>query len=238
MAWTEDGWLRIVGGGNLVRTEAEAPALPEFKASELPDLDDFDSDSLGIQYYTPRIATSGFCDLTSRKGWLRMRGSQSLSSTDKVSLIARKLTSLNASVMTKMDFDPDIYQHSAGLVFYYDCLNYVFFRKYWSQTLQGSALSITEVSRGIRDNHNEYRIPAPEGIVWMKLDINERTFRFSWSDDGSSWNAIGEGFQTYKLSDEYSEYGEFTGSMVGITCKDSMFRRKSADFDFFSYEVK
>ena len=238
MEWTKDGWLRMAGGGNLVKIETEGPDLPEFDAAVIDSFDDFDSDSPGIQYYSPRIASSEFCDLTSRPGWLRLRGMQSLSSTDKVSLLARKLTGLNATVMTKMDHHPDLYQHSAGLVFYYDCLNYVFLRKYWSRTLQGPALSITEVSRGVRDNHNEYRVPAPDGTVWLKLDIEERTFRFSWSDDGCRWNTVGDAFRTYKLSDEYSAYGEFTGSMVGIACIDSMYRSKCADFDFFSYEEK
>ena len=235
MEWTDDGWLRIAGGGNLVRLETEEPDLPHFEAMPFPEMDDFEDTELRTGYYTPRIDPMTFCDLAARPGWLRMRGQQSLSSTDRVSLVARKLTSLNAHVTTLMEFDPDIYQHSAGLVFYYDCLNYVWLRKYWSQTLDGPALSITEVSQGTRDNHNEYRVPCEDGAVWMRLDIHGRMFTFSWSSDGETWHRIGREFETSHLSDEYSAYGEFTGSMVGIACKDSMFRSKYADFDFFRY---
>lgn len=35
--------------------------------------------------------------------------------------------------------------------------------------------------------------------------------------------------------DEYCKYGEFTGTMVGVTCADRMKHEKYADFDFFEY---
>ena len=38
-----------------------------------------------------------------------------------------------------------------------------------------------------------------------------------------------------KFSDEYSEFGEFTGTFVGITCGDRMLHQHTADFDFFEY---
>ena len=42
-------------------------------------------------------------------------------------------------------------------------------------------------------------------------------------------------FDTTRFSDEYCEYGEFTGTFVGLTCADRMYHRKCADFDFFEY---
>lgn len=35
--------------------------------------------------------------------------------------------------------------------------------------------------------------------------------------------------------DEYCKYGEFTGTMVGITCADRVKHQHYADFDFFEY---
>ena len=117
-------------------------------------------------------------------------------------------------------------------------MNYVWLRKYWSETLGAPALSVVEVSRGIRNNHNEFRAPAPSGDVWLRLVITERAFRMQWSSDGNSWTDIGCEFDTWHLSDEYSAWGEFTGSMVGIACTDAMYHSKYADFDFFQYVVK
>ena len=42
-------------------------------------------------------------------------------------------------------------------------------------------------------------------------------------------------FDDFKLSDEYCQYGEFTGAMAGIFREDRMLHRKYADFDFFEY---
>lgn len=78
--------------------------------------------------------------------------------------------------------------------------------------------------------------PAPEGPVWLRLRIEGRRFGFSWSADGEAWTAIGPDFATWRLSDEHSGYGEFTGTMVGLACVDAMLRSQCADFDFLDCE--
>ena len=74
-------------------------------------------------------------------------------------------------------------------------------------------------------------------LIWMKLKISGRTSQFFWSFDGKEYTEIGPCFDTTKFSDEYSEFGEFTGTFVGITCGDRMMHSHTADFDFFDYEA-
>lgn len=233
MEWTPDGWLRMNGGGNLVRPETEESGLPPFTAEILPERDDFNLPELSIGWYAPRIDPAGFTDLNARPGWVRLRGQQSLSSTDRVSLLVRKLTALHSEITTKMDFSPEIYQHSAGLTLYYDSMNYIWLRKYWSGTLNAPALSVMGVERGTKTDYE--RIPAPNGSVWFRILLEGRTFHCLWSENGDEWQRIGPEFQTWRLSDEYSGYGEFTGTMFGIACTDSMFHSHCADFDFLIY---
>ena len=235
MEWTDDGWLQMSGGGNLVREESEESGSPYFAAKEIPAKDGFETGRLAAGWYAPRIDPADFTDLSVRPGWVRMRGQQSLSSLDRVSLLARKLTDLHASVTTVMEFSPEIYQHSAGLVIYYDNMNYVWLRKYYSEALGCPAFIVTEVDRGVKKDHKDSRVPAPEGAVFMRLDIDGRDLCFSWSADGADWHRIGPEFPTWHLSDEHSGYGEFTGTMVGIACTDAMYHRQYADFDFFEY---
>ena len=52
---------------------------------------------------------------------------------------------------------------------------------------------------------------------------------------GEKYEKIGRIFDTTRFSDEYCKYGEFTGTMVGITCADRVLHKKCADFDFFEY---
>lgn len=235
MTWTEDGWLRLACGGNLAQTEVEGSALPDWKGASIPDFDDFDGDTLGLQYYAPRIAPGGFCDLKSRPGWLRMRGQEAGTSLNRVSLLARKLTSVNAEIVTKMEFDPEIHQHSAGLMLYYDNMNFAYLRKYWSEKLGGPAISVLRLDNGKKTDYNSAQRTPAGGTLWLKLRIQNRESCFLWSHDGANWENIGPVFDNSEFSDEYSEYGEFTGCFVGLACADRVQHRKTADFDFFSY---
>ncbi len=235
MTWTEEGWLRMADGSRLAKEETPEPCLPEVPLPQPPAFDGFDSTTLGNFYYAPRIMPQRFVDLTARPGWLRMRGQESRTSLNKVSILARKLTSVHARITTKMEFQPETYQHSAGLILYYDNMNYVNLRKYHSDTLGCSALGITRLENGEREVLLDTRIPVEEGPLWLRMTIDGRAVQFSWSADGEDYRPIGPVFDATKYSDEYCKFGEFTGAMVGITCADRLQHQKYADFDFFEY---
>ena len=135
MMWTEDGWLRMADGSNFAKMEVEEANLPEVKLPQVPSFDDFDGEELGNWYYAPRIMPQSFADVKVRPGYVRIRGQEARTSLNKVSILARKLTSVYATITTKMEFVPEVHQHSAGLILYYDNMNYINLRKYYSETL-------------------------------------------------------------------------------------------------------
>ena len=235
MKWTEDDWLRMADGSNLAKEYFEPSKLPEVPVKQIPDFDDFDDETLGIQYYAPRIMPQRFVDLKSRPGYLRMRGQESRTSLNKVSILARKLTSVHATITTKMEFKPEVHQHSAGLIMYYDNMNYINLRKYYSETLGQSALSIIHLENGEKTEFLNTRIPVDDVPIYLRLHIDGRKSYFEWSYDGKDYLTIGKVFDTTKFSDEYCKYGEFTGTFVGITCADRVKHQHYADFDFFEY---
>lgn len=258
MMWTEDGWLRMNTGSKIARIQVEEPGDDHsadqslkvtaaeksifMPASRVDGLsvsykDDFDQDKLGIYYYSPRLMPDSFCSLRSRKGYLSIRGQEAPTSLNKVSLLARKLTSVNAVIETRMDFKPEVYQHSAGLIMYYDNMNFVYLRKYYSQTLEGPALALLQLENGVRKEFLDTRLAVMDLPIKMKVTIEGRQFYFSYSIDGTDFERIGKDFDTSILSDEYCKYGEFTGAFVGIICVDRMFHNKYADFDYFDYQV-
>lgn len=237
MKWTEDGWLRMADGSNLAKTEVEESSLPEYPVSQIPDFDDFDGDELGIWYYAPRIMPQSFADIKARSGYVRLRGQESRTSLNKVSILARKLTSVYAVITTKMEFIPEVHQHSAGLILYYDNMNYINLRKYYSETLGQSALSVIQLENGVKTEFLNSRIPVKDVPVYLRLNIEGRQSWFEWSYDGETYQKIGRVFDTTRFSDEYCKYGEFTGTMVGITCADRVKHRHYADFDFFDYQA-
>jgi xylan 1,4-beta-xylosidase len=236
MKWTEDGWLRMADGSNLAKTEVPEPDLPDAPVPQIPEHDDFTSPVLGIQYYAPRQMPSRFADTSSRPGYVRIRGEESRCSLNKVSLLARKLTSLHVQITCEMEFTPDTYQQSAGLILYYDNMDYVYLRKYHSDTLGKSALSVTLLDNGTKTEFVNTRTPVAEAPVYLRLLIDGRSAQFLWSYDRTSFIPIGRTFDTAHFSDEYSTFGEFTGAMVGITCADRVLHKKYADFDFFEYK--
>lgn len=234
MEWTDDGWLRLAGGGNLAKEYVEESSLPETGMPQIPDFDDFDGNELGVQYYAPRIMPVRFADIKARPGYVRLRGQEACTSLNKVSILARKLTSLHGTVTTKMEFVPEVYQHSAGLIIYYDNMNYVNLRKTWSEAAGGSVLSIIQLENGVKRELRETEVSVKEVPVYLRLVVDGRRFYFQWSYDGTEYQPIGSDFDTTKLSDEYCRYGEFTGTFVGLTCADQLLHQRYADFDFFA----
>jgi xylan 1,4-beta-xylosidase len=134
-----------------------------------------------------------------------------------------------------MEFTPEVYQHSAGLILYYDNMNYVNLRKYYSETLGRSALSIVHLENGVKTEFLNTRIAVEEKPIYLRLYVEGRKLWFEWSYDNDNYEKIGPEFDTTKFSDEYCKYGEFTGTMVGITCADRVKHKHYADFDFFEY---
>ena len=236
MKWTDDGWLRMYDDSNLAKEYVEESKLPEFKMPQIPDFDDFDGEELGIQYYAPRIKPSSFADVKSRPGYVRIRGQESRCSLNKVSILARKLTSVYATITTKMEFKPEVHQHSAGLIMYYDNMNYIYLRKYYSETLGKSALSVIHLENGEKTEFLNSRIAVEDCPIYLRLKVEGRKSYFEWSYDGQLYNKIGKVFDTTKFSDEYCKYGEFTGTFVGLTCADRVKHKHYADFDFFEYK--
>lgn len=230
--WTEDGWLRMVDGGNLPRE-----AVGEGVSPKRSFHDDFDAPALGLGYYAPRIDPASFADLTARPGWVRLRGQESGCSQNRVSLLARKLTDVRAAVTTKLEFEPQCYQQSAGLIVYYDNMNFFYLEKTWSEPGSQAVLTVLQLENGQRREFSDCETAVDGGPLWLRVLIEGRRTQFQWSDDGVRYADIGPDFDTSLLSDEYSQFGEFTGTFVGLTCADRAFHRQTADFDFLDYRV-
>ena len=234
MRWTEDGWLRTESGSPLPDEWVRESALPETVLQGPPAFDDFDSYTLGLMYYAPRIDPKSFTDLTSRPGWIRLKGQESGASLHQVSILARKLTSLHAAATVKMEFDPVCWQHSAGLILYYDNMNFFYLGKTFSEELGQPMLQLLRLENGKKYEYPGQIVPlAKEGPVWLRFTVEGRDTRFYYSFDGETYLPVGPSLDTSLLSDEYSDYGEFTGTFAGITCADRLLHEKTADFDFF-----
>lgn len=96
----------MADGSNLAKIEVPESSLPEQPVPGIPEFDDFDSGKLGNFYYAPRIMPRRIVDVKALPGYVRIRGQEVRTSLNKVSILARKLTSVYARVTTKMEFVP------------------------------------------------------------------------------------------------------------------------------------
>lgn len=246
--WTEEGWLRLAGGGNEPLLETAAPAgLPEHPFDESAHgtgTDHFDGKTLGIHLNTLREpADDAWLSLRERPGFLRLRGRESFSSAHCQSLVARRQQSFAVEAETVVEFEPDTYQQMAGLVYYYNAKNWFYLRISRDEEL-GKSITILTSNQGQYDEPLERDISVDGWErVYLKLTLNYETAQFHYSADGHEWTAIGPELEAGRMSDENAEAKRggflldqgFTGAFVGVCVQDLSGARKHADFNYFVY---
>lgn len=236
--WTEDGWLRIEDGGNSPLQEVTAPDLPEHPFEPEPEKDNFDGETLHHQWNTLRIpADSSWCSLTERPGHLRLRGMESLSSVHSQSLVARRQQSFHCEFETKVDYDPEYYQHMAGLVIYYDTEDHVYLHVTRDEQA-GKSIQLIQTKQGEYEERLEKPISIQEeGPVYFKGVIHEASLAlfYKQAEDGE-WTPVGPELDPTHMSDDSAENVRFTGTFIGMATQDLSGMKKAADFDYFIYK--
>ena len=237
MAWTPDGWLAMASGCHLPEDKVPAPALPAPPFPPEPIQYDFDDRKLQLCFCTPRNEiTPDWADVISRKGFLRLRGRQSLSSNYDVSLLARRLTSFKAQVTTSMYFEPDHYHHMAGLTCYYDSESHYCVYKTYNQATGDSELKVYAFLHKHMQIFEASACVPTNATVILRASIHDAELTFEYSTDSVLYHQIGPKMDMSMLSDEASRCGCFTGAFVGMFAQDTHTMEKWAEFDWFRYE--
>lgn len=234
--WTEDGWIRLADGGQMAQLQVQPPALPPHPFKPEPVRDDFDSDQWNVHLNTLRIPPNeSWVSLTARPGYMRLWGRDSLFSPHEQSLVARRLQSFHAMAETCVEFEPENFHEMAGLTLFYDQNTFYYLRVYYSETYKSKCIGIMCGDNGKKEELLDARIPIDWDRIYLRAEIKGADLIFSCSKDGQEWRQVGDILDASKCSDEYSQFGQFTGAFVGICCQDSHRRRKYADFDYFEY---
>jgi xylan 1,4-beta-xylosidase len=175
--------------------------------------------------------------LKERPGWLRMYGRESLGSKFRQSLVARRITSLDCTAQTCVEFEPVIYQQAAGLVCFYDNHNFYYLKITHDENL-GQCLTVCYNQNNKYFELAEQQIPLKQKNCHLKAEIKYDKLYFSYSPDGREWKSFEQAFDITTLSDEFCLDGCFTGAMVGICVQDLTGQRLKADFDYFEYRTQ
>lgn len=232
--WTEDGWLAVEGEGSPLE-QVQPPQLPAYPFPVQPETDHFNDDALGLQWCTLRVpAEEQWLSLTERPGYLRLRGRESMSSTHRQSLVARRQQSMYCEAETELEFAPEHFQQMAGLIVYYDTRDYIYLRVTHHEEL-GTVIGIIQSINGVYNELLEQDIPIGSGPLGLKVKINRDQASFMYKQLGKQWQPIGPSLDIVHLSDECSDYIRFTGTFIGVCVQDLSGEMKNADFDYFRY---
>lgn len=238
--WNSVGWLRIAGGGWHPRIFWPVPKdLAQSPWPKQPVRDHFECESLDVVWNSLRVPIDeSWLSLRTRPGWLQLRGRDSLHSLFDQSLIARRIQHFQFTAETCLEFAPENFMQSAGLVCYYDTCTH-FYLRVTHHELRGKILGIVLTDNG------HYRELSENDIIvngwprfFLRAEIDFQTLIFSASPDGKLWQNIGPALDASKLSDDYGAGLHFTGAMVGLCAQDISGTGSSAWFDFFNYLPK
>lgn len=234
--WTEDGWFRVIhDNAKFPRGYFEFDVPEEDRCRVPPEKENFDLPVIPREFLTLRQSakTCGI-SLKERKGFLRIHGGNSLACRYGVGFLARRIQSLSCEIETFLEFVPQNFCQTAGLVCYYNGDNYFYF-KISRDGKAGTYLSVESADNATVAESNW--IPVSEGQTefYLRARIQGRGIRFSYSFDGSQFIPLEECYDMAVLSDEHVNGNGFTGAMTGICCEDLQSKTCYADFDWFQY---
>lgn len=241
--WTKDGWLQLSHGTREPLMEVPGPDIhnvTDLLREQSFTRDNFDREVLGYPYQTLRVPIDPeVITLTERKDILRIYGRDSLHSKYEQALVARRQQALCCMAETCMEYSPENYHQTAGLICMYDTDN--FFYLYVTRDETGKKrLGIMVSDWGVISYPVKGGAEVPEDCpICLRAVIENDRMHFEYASGVDEYQRIGRVFDYSILSDDYyyqrGSY-RFTGAFLGMCCQDCYDRKSFADFHYFIYE--
>lgn len=230
--WLDDGWF-IIGNGKPSSVQ-KAPDLPPMEVKKWTR-DDFDSDTLNLNWEFVRNPDKGSYSLTERKGYFRIWTRDGrLDEIRAKNTLLRREQELSYEASTKVEFYPTKNGEQAGLTCYYSTATYARFSLCYEE---GRKLQLV-----INRNHGEEIISEVCDIknvpIYLKVVVKNLTREFYYSYDGENYVKAGVLNDCIYLCDEGvpDDPKRHTGTLVGIYANNGgCGSRIAADFDYFEY---
>lgn len=233
----DDGWFCLEEGGCFASMLVKSPKgyeEPQMSLREEIEFEDsFDERAVPVRYVSPRVNYESFVNLEARKGFLRLRGQESMNSLHHVSLLAVRQQSVLCTAETRMEFTPEYSEQLAGLAYMYDAMNFYLLGK----TLNEDGKTILTLLRSdcgvVEEAAEPVRVPAQVGLGLKATVFDDgKLVQFFYNVGEGGWMRIGEAQTTEILTDEHCR--GFTGAHFGMYIHDMMRQTATADFDSFS----
>jgi xylan 1,4-beta-xylosidase len=224
--WPEGDWPRLRGGGHNPQLEVPAPDLPAHPWPEPTTTHSFSTGEIPPEMASLREPTDeSWCRTDLKEGCLSLKGRRSLFACFDQSLIARRLKHHRASASTTLMLDPQYPKQDAGLIVYYDRINYHYLRV--GRSTEGK-LRLSTVTA--RNNHRAQGLEIadlalseanPECPIGLRMHIDGANLTCAYRIGNEEWIEAEAPLDMTILGDGPSRLGNFTGTFVGL-CAQSM----------------
>lgn len=222
--WPEGDWPRLRYGGHNPQRDVPAPDVPACPWPAPPASHDFGSGTIPSEMQTLREPPDEtWCRFDLKPGCISLKGRQSLFSCFEQSLVARRLTTLQATVTTALCFQPEYVKQDAGLILYYDRTNYHYLRvsRHADGMLCISVMTAdnNQRNRGLIVSELGLFDPTTE-LVSLRAIVDGTFVCFACRVGTGDWIEAEHTFDMTILGDGSSNIGNFTGTFIGICAQD------------------
>lgn len=234
--WKDDHWPYVEETGAPVRTAfpSREGVKPGTVQRDEHWREDFDGPAWNVKLNTLRKPAEEDFDLSSRSGWLRLRGRESMMSRFDQSILVRRVQHFYWSAETCMEFQPSSFQQMAGLIVRYDETCQSILRVSNHEGARRLGIINFDLNR-INMPLGEDEIELQPGAIWLGVDTRGRSMGFRYRQEGGPWTPIGPEIDAGIFSDDYVQPMGFTGTYVGVGSFDVSGQRLAGDFDYLEY---
>jgi xylan 1,4-beta-xylosidase len=250
--WSVDGWPRMLGGGWHPSVEVSVPAVPP--AAVEPEAAQTASPpgpaALGWPWSSLREdATDGWVDVTTRPGWIRLRGRQGTESLREQSFLGQRFTEKRSTVDVLVDARPTTFTQAAGLSLWYSTSSYFTLHLTWAepageaqggQQWQGGGRTVLTLTvRDLEGRRSLVRETVDASSpVFLRATVDGAVAQFWAGRSAHEVREIGPTLDFSQLSDDYGDTARFTGAFAGIGVQDLVDGAFTADFSGFDLRCR
>lgn len=231
--WAEDGWPMISNETGLIQTEERLPDLPSEPVPLMPETDNFECDSLQMQWNTIHPPVTPFYSLTERPGYLRLQTRpQVMEEICTPSFVGRRQRHKKFMARTAMEFAPSTSFEEACLALIQD--NRFHYLMVLSHADDSLVLSLYKTENGHRQLVTQTTIPYTERI-YLCVQGNTTTYNFYYGTTEQELIPLALAMDASLLSSVVNN--GFTGTYIGMyTSSNHQESANHADFDWFTYQ--
>jgi xylan 1,4-beta-xylosidase len=228
VSWPEHGWP-VVNGNGTVSVNMTCPTLPLKPFAAAPARNDFSTGKLGLEWNYVRYPAAENYSLSSRSGFLRLKGSE-LTFEDRKSptFVGRRVQDMNFTATAELDFNPGKPNEEAGMVL---LNNGVHFDVIIKQS-KGKRVVVGRLRFGSIVHETEEYVLKP-GPVKLIIKGERANFVFLYSQGNDEPKPLTTVMARYLSSETI---GGFTGVYVGFYATgNGKASTANADYDWFEY---